>query len=523
MSYNPRPSAELSGAAASSRRVEVDGYVANVAFEPSYRPEQSPPLLRLLAGGTLPAARKLRYLDLGFGLGTTLNVHAAACPGEYWGCDINPLHVAAAEDLSRCAGTGIRAVQASFAELLERTDLPAFDIVVAHGVWSWVSEANRDVIVRLLQRHLAPGGLFCMNSLVLPRAAENLPFQRLMRLHKRRGETSNSGDLSASGLAFASLLQRMGAVYFTPDSGSGRLLELVQRADPGYIAHEYLNENWHPALFADTAAALAQAGLRFAASADPLNNCEELRYTARQRAVLDAIDDPALRETSKDFLRPKWQRYDVFVKGDGLVRPQRLRIARDARFVLAVPAAVALSDEHPAAEGPVKFDGSPIREIVMALATEGHRPRTFGQLVEAAGPASGEDGVIRALMLLIDHDAVHPVHDKAPARETVEACARLNGEIVRRARTGDEIAVLASPVAGHGVPISRIQRLCLLAIREGARSVEAWAQFAHAAMRADGVALPAPEVLKQVLLFEAGLPALAALGLVDRELLASLG
>ena len=96
-------------------------------------PSLSPPLLRLLAGGAIPAGRKLRYLDLGFGLGTTLNVHAAACPGEYWGCDINPLHVAAAGELARCAGTGVQLLQASFAELLERRDLPAFDIVVAHG------------------------------------------------------------------------------------------------------------------------------------------------------------------------------------------------------------------------------------------------------------------------------------------------------------------------------------------------------------------------------------------------------
>ena len=140
------------------------------------------------SGGTIPAGRKLRYLDLGFGLGTTLNVLAAACPGEYWGCDINPLHVAAAKDLSRCAATGVRVLETSFAGLLERGDLPEFDIVAAHGVWSWVSEANRDVIVRLLQHHLAPGGLFCLNSLTLPRAARNLPFQRLMRLHKRLGE-----------------------------------------------------------------------------------------------------------------------------------------------------------------------------------------------------------------------------------------------------------------------------------------------------------------------------------------------
>lgn len=503
--------------------MEIDGYVANVRFESNYRPEQSPPLLRLVAGGTVPAGRKLRYLDLGFGMGTTLNVHAAACPGEYWGCDINPLHVAAAEELARCAGTGVHLLQASFAELIERRDLPAFDIVVAHGVWSWVSEANREAIVRLLKRHLAPGGLFCLNSLALPRAAQNLPFQRLMRLHKRLGTTSNSGDLSASGLAFASLLQRMGAVYFAPDSENGRLLEAVQSADPDYIAHEYLNENWHPALFADIAAALGHAGLRFAGSADPLNNYEELRYTARQRAVLDAIDDPALRETSKDFLRPKWKRFDVFVRDEGHARPRRPRIARPTQFVLAVPPAVALNDEHPAADGVIRFDVSPIRDIVVALADRGHRPRSFGELVDASGPGCGEDDVARALMLLIDHEAVHPVHDPLPARETVEACARLNGEILRRARTGDEITVLASPVAGHGVPLSRVQRLCLLAIADGARSVEAWARFVQAALQADGVALAAPEVLKQVLLFEASLPALAALGLVDRALIAPAG
>lgn len=520
---DPRPIAESLGAAGFPRRVEVDGYVANVAFESNYRPEQSPTLLRLIAGGAIPAGRKLRYLDLGFGMGTTLNVHAAACPGEYWGCDINPLHVAAADELARRSGTGVRVLQTSFAGLLERGDLPAFDIVVAHGVWSWVSEANRAVIVRLLQRHLAPGGLFCLNSLALPRAAENLPFQRLMRLHKRRAETSNSGDLSASGLAFASLLQRMGAVYFAPESDSGRLLELAQRSDPSCVVHEYLNENWHPALFADTAAALGVAGLRFAGSADPLNNYEELRYTARQRAVLDAIDDPVLRETSKDFLRPKWQRFDVFVKDEGGARPKHPRIARETRFVLGVPAAVALNDEHPAADGAIRFDVSPIREIVVTLADRGHRSRSFGELVDAAGSGGGEDAVARALMLLIDHDAVHPVHDPAPAREAIEACARLNGEIVRRARTGDEITVLASPVAGHGVTLSRVQRLCLLAVADGARSVEAWARFVQAALQADGVALTAPEVLKQVLLFEASLPALVALGLVDRALIAPAG
>jgi hypothetical protein len=36
--------------------------------------------------------RAPRYLELGFGQGLTLNIHAAACPGEFWATDFNPVH-----------------------------------------------------------------------------------------------------------------------------------------------------------------------------------------------------------------------------------------------------------------------------------------------------------------------------------------------------------------------------------------------------------------------------------------------
>nr|MBP6689504.1 hypothetical protein [Hyphomonadaceae bacterium] len=44
-------------------------------------------LALLSRGFALPASKPLSYLELGFGTGFSLNVHAAANDGEFWGND----------------------------------------------------------------------------------------------------------------------------------------------------------------------------------------------------------------------------------------------------------------------------------------------------------------------------------------------------------------------------------------------------------------------------------------------------
>src|SRR5471030_3289905 len=137
---------------------EIDGYITDVEFTFDYEPTLCPTWLRLLAAGRsvpVSASSPLRYLELGYGTGVPFNIHAAACPGDYWGTDINTVHVASAGGLARISGSGARALDLSFADLLKRTDLPQFDVIVAHRIWSWVSEANRSLILKVLRRHLA--------------------------------------------------------------------------------------------------------------------------------------------------------------------------------------------------------------------------------------------------------------------------------------------------------------------------------------------------------------------------------
>lgn len=466
---------------------EIDGYRNDVAYNHDYHRELAPEALRLLAlsrGWALPAARPLHYLELGYGNGVSLNIHAAATPGEFWGTDIGTRHVAAASALARASGSGVRLLDQTFADLLKRTDLPRFDVIVAHGVWSWVSPANRDLIVDILRRHLADGGLFFLSTVAYPAEAELVPLQRLLRAQHA------SDPRSALDLAFA--LRDAGSPYFAPDSAVGQRLEILKGAQPGYLVHEYLHDHWQPSLFAETATTLADAGLRFVSGHRLLDRYDDLIHPPATCAMLAAIADPLLRETARDFLRPKRLRFDLYLKGEpATADPDTL--ARQ-RFVLAAPA----TDP--------KLDAPPYDAILERLAADGRQPRRLDELA-VPGPDA-----IRTIAPLIDAGVLQPAQPDEAIAVAAPACARLNEDVLRRSLTGDDIHFLASPVTGGGIQLSRPERLFLHAWQQGARTPNDWVKAATAAPLS--IETPVPQLLKEALYFQTRLPVLRALRLI---------
>ena len=123
-------------------------------------------------------------------------------------------------------------------------------------------------------------------------------------------------------------------------------------------------------------------------------------------------------------------------------------------------------------------------------------------------------------MILIDAEIVAPAQPAARVVEAAAACSRLNADILRRSLTDGRIQALASPVTGGGVTVSRIQQLCLLALRQGAGSPQQLAEFAWKAIDASSDDRPedrptAAHVLREVLYFSQRLPHLTALKLAD--------
>ncbi len=509
---------------------EFEGYVTATPYTHVYYPESAPAHLRLATFNRFvpfPSSRPLRYLELGYGNGISLNIHAAASPGEYWGTDINVAHAAAANSLAAASGSGLKALASSFEELLERPDLPQFDVIVALGVWSWVSDANRKTIVELLRRKLAEGGIFCMSSIAMPGFGELAPLQHLLRLNLKRGGTGGTiFDKLASGLGLATSLQKAGSHFFAEASRAGRMLDGIKASNPSYLVHEYLHEHWKPSFFAETAAALGEAGLRFVGSERLLDHFDELNFGPEALDLLASIEDLWLRETARDFLRSGHVKGDVYVKwtepgqSRASSRPPS-RPVLDLEFVLGVPASLAKTRKVRTPVTILEFSTPPFRSLIDALGVEPCRPKGLKALIEGCSSAPfDKEEVLRALMVLVDAEIVHPAQPRARVDEAAAACSRLNAEILRRSLTDGRIQTLASPVTGGGVAVSRVQQLFLLALRQGAKSPDEWAKFAWDALAggdldgADGRPTRM-DILKEALHFLQCLPQLAALKLVE--------
>lgn len=474
----------------------TDGYVTELGYVHQYYKELSPLVMELALTYRMHAvrqARSLRYLELGFGQGLSLNIHAAAMNGEFWGNDFNPSHAAHAAELARISGSGAVILDDSFAELAQRPDLPEFDVIALHGIWSWISDANRRVIVDIARRKLVPGGLLYVSYNAMPGWAAALPVRNLMLLHNELADKTAaalSGRIDGT-LSFAQKLSELGGVYFNNQAAAKDWLKSVGAGQRSYLAHEYFNADWHPMSFADVARTLEDAKLTFAASASYTDLYDPINVTDVQQAFLADISHPVLRETARDFLVNRRFRWDVWVKGPRTLDPARQAEAlKSTRLVLTCPVA----------DVPLRVTGTQFaanlspqisRIALDTLAADAFAPKSIGDIA-ANMPGLDFAQVMETLILLAGTGRVAPVQSESEARTAKPKADALNAHLLRCAVDGVQEGAsiyLASPVTGGGVPISGFDPFFLLSRKAGAKTPEEWAQDAWKSMLARRVAV----------------------------------
>jgi len=115
------------------------GYVADIGYTYGYYTELNPLRVRLaFLNAGLVAPEVATACELGFGQGLSANLHAAASQVEWFGTDFNPAQAAFAQELSRIADCGAQLYDQSFDAFCGRPDLPEFDYIGLHGIWSWI-------------------------------------------------------------------------------------------------------------------------------------------------------------------------------------------------------------------------------------------------------------------------------------------------------------------------------------------------------------------------------------------------
>ena len=459
----------------------TSGYVADIGYTHGFYRELTPAMLQLVAlakGMRSPdLAAPLAYCELGCGQGFSANLLAAANPQvEFHATDFNPAHIAGARALAREADcANVRFYDDSFAEFLARGDLPQFDVISLHGIYSWIAAEHRATIVEFIRRRLAPGGLVYISYNSLPGWSAGAPMRHLMYLHGKAQGGPTIGRLDPA-LAFIGKLVEADAKYFAANPALKTRYEQLTKHNKSYLAHEYLNDAWTLLYHSDVAGELAEAKLAFLGSAHLLDHVDAVNLTAAQKPVLDGVTDPVLRETVRDYIVNQQFRRDVFAKG---AIPLPLSAVREAwletRFALSlrredvsmkVRGAIGEADLHADVYGPL-------------LDTLADGPVALRQMLASPPIAAlGWNRLMEALIILVGSGQVQPCLPVRTEGKRVKAARAFNQAVIRRARDSADLQYLASPVTGGGIAVPRFSQLFLLALEGGRKNAADCAAFA---------------------------------------------
>jgi len=468
----------------------AQGYVSDIPYTSGFYRELTPQLLAfatLLRGGNPPPAEGgFDFCELGCGQGFGTTLQAAAYPkGRFWGFDFNPGQVAHARGLAGEAElANVEFGEESFEDLAAgaRSDLPAFDYIALHGIYSWVNAANQQAIVRFIAQRLKPGGVVYASYNCMPGWAQAAPLQRLMRMYADHHPGRSDRQVEGA-LAFASRLKAAEALYFKANPAIVGRLEKLPAQNKHYLAHEYLNEGWSAPYHADVARDMAAAKLSFIASATLAENFEGVVLSEPMRQVLAEIDDPVLAQTLRDYCFNQQFRRDIYVRGQPAVplAEQRQRLFA-THFVLNVPRKdLKLEFQLPA--GKATGSKAIYEPIADALAGDG---ATLAQLLALpAFKGQQPGGVVQALALLIGSGQAHPMIPGADARPA----RRLNALIARRVMNGGDYTFLAAARLGSALGANMLHMAALqevMASGSASPSAEALAPKIWAAMRRVG-------------------------------------
>ena len=457
----------------------TDGYVADITYTHGYYPELNPLRMRLalLYAGIRPPTVNAAC-ELGFGQGISINLHAATSATQWYGTDFNPAQAGFAQELAQVSGSNAHLFDEAFADFCARSDLPDFDFIGLHGIWSWISDDNRQSITEFIRRRLKVGGVLYISYNTQPGWAAMVPLRELLARHTEvlgmKGQ-----DISQridTALDFAGKLFDTNPAFARANPQVNERLKKIRDQNRHYLAHEYFNRDWHPMSFARMSEWLAPAKIDYACSANYLDHIDVLNLTAEQQALLKHIPHPMFSQLVRDFCINQQFRRDFWVKGARrLSTLEQAELLRAERCVLVQPRAQVnlKTNGH---LGEATLQETVYAPVLDALAS--HQSQSLAELEQTVRQQNITFAqLLQAVVVLSGNGALAPAQNEAAITQTKITSKHLNLHLMSKARSSNEISYLASPITGGGITIPRFQQLFMLAATQDHKTPQDWAQY----------------------------------------------
>jgi SAM-dependent methyltransferase len=408
------------------------------------------PPTAVVSGGTRNR-RSLTYCELGCGQGLTLNFLAARDPdGQYFGIDYNPNQISNARNFAKAAKLeNVRFLEESFADLNDVT-IPDCDVMVMHGIWTWIEEGLQDKIVAFMRRKLKPGGL-CFVSYNCAVGRNDGPMRELLQMTESVS-TGQGGQRITEAIDLARQVANSGAAYFNQHPAAKERLNGLPNYDRHYVIHEYLNSVWQPRYFREIAKSMAEAKLSYVGSADPVWNRMDLVLPNEAAPIASRLTRVEDIELLKDLWTGNMFRKDVFVKGARLLnRAQQDELLSGLRFArLQKPEALSYKIAIPVGVGTLE---AAMFDPVFALLSKSEIV-TGRQLADIASNTNTTCANIIELLLVAGY--VAPCVDAAAAAKTAKALDGFNHALAQLTNAGLETYVMTFAGIGTAAQVSAL-------------------------------------------------------------------
>ena len=447
------------------------GYNVTSGYTYGFYSEMTPGWLNLCAmvQGYLPPEPEpdgtFHYLELGCGQGFGLALMAAANPrGRFVGVDFNPEHVDHARRLARAAGLdNVEFVEGDFAAMAANwpDTLGRFHYVALHGIYSWIPAAMRQAVVDCIAHATRPGAMVYLSYNTTPGWLPMVPFQHVARRLEMHAATPGQAALGDAASLFKAMAAANSPLFSVLPTLSSRI-DAIPGLKSAYAVQEYLHDNWTPLWFSQTAQELSQAKLAFVGSATLAEALMPALLPPAMRDIVNAQQDPLLRQDVMDCLLVQGFRRDIFCRGPrrpfqpgpGPLLDQRIQLAR-----MQVSGDVTITTNA----GAVTLPADVVAAFADALT---HGSMTLGELASLPGlPAGSLNSHLQTLLLLLHVGVLRLV---AEAGQVMQPAQQFNAAVAAAVVDGAPYAHLASPLTGSGLSVTDIEFMLLHAVLLGA-------------------------------------------------------
>lgn len=370
-------------------------------------------LLALVAmlGFRAPAG-SIAICDLACGTGFSTVLTAASMPSaNVDGFDVDAAHIARARRLAQDADIDTVSFDIADIRALAAGPPRTYDLIVVHGVLSWVQPDVRAAIFRFVGSALNDDGVAYLHYACQPGASTFSALNAAMRAAAPGGTPMERLGKAAPLLA----RMRRGAGLFVAHPQAGTSWDSLKKQPDAYVAHELAGDAFEPLSSGDVISAMAAHGCSFAGSATAIENIDRMSLPQDCLAALDGVAETPLREVLKDIARDQSLRRDIYVKNGRPLAPQaHIEVLRNLRFrrMANVGGGTVTVQTR---IGPVEGAAAIFGPLLDAFAGG---DRSFMEL-ERIAPFTGRPGLLnQSLVMVMEGGLVRPVW---PATDTTAA------------------------------------------------------------------------------------------------------